>query len=394
MADQKQYEDAEGNLVTPKAAPLPVQKVYEDANGKAVVLRGTPESGYQTMGQERIDTAKGKVAPESGRVAAEALPAIGSLAGPGGTLTGTGLMMMAKKYAPETFGQPDTNGWDQAGTAGRELLQNELLPRALSGIMGTVLKIPTSKVDLANKLSNFPAVRERAVQQLGDAIRGHFDNLPSSYNPAFGDYQPVKFEPQMGDYQPAQMSRILPASPIGDVRQVPTGGVTRSLTGPIKQNADPLMSLLSQDKIDPEKALDELTGKHSQIYQDAMAPQTHTNMVEILSTMKDLGKQNATDRVINYSKGKILWSLGSGGVLAGFGHPLAGLTVGGATAAPIVLNSMLGKIMENPETARLVTVAMRTPANSAEAPLIRKALTQVLPRLAQGTADVAATPDR
>src|ERR1035437_366073 len=73
-----------------------------------------PPKGYEGYipYKDPITAATEKVAPWLGRAATEALPAIGSFAGPGGTLIGTGISQMMKRARPDLFGeqQQDFNG--------------------------------------------------------------------------------------------------------------------------------------------------------------------------------------------------------------------------------------------------------------------------------------------
>src|SRR5262245_36155720 len=67
------------------------------------------------------------VVPLAGRLGAEALPAIGSFFGPGGTLIGIGISQRLKSLKPELFGE-QPQGLDAVANAGKELVLNNLLP--------------------------------------------------------------------------------------------------------------------------------------------------------------------------------------------------------------------------------------------------------------------------
>src|ERR1035437_6740256 len=123
-----------------------------------------PPKGYVLEPyKDPITAATEKVAPWLGRAATEALPAIGSFAGAGGTLIGTGISQMMKRSRPDLFGeqQRDFNG-DSLVNAGKELLLNNVLPAGLGKLGGLALKTDMQGIGatVASKLSNFPAVRE------------------------------------------------------------------------------------------------------------------------------------------------------------------------------------------------------------------------------------------
>ena len=117
--------------------------------------------------KDPITAATEKVAPWLGRAATEALPAIGSFAGAGGTLIGTGISQMMKRARPDLFGE-QPQGSDSLVNAGKELLLNNVLPAGLGKLGGLALKTDMQGIGatVASKLSNFPAVREGIVKQL------------------------------------------------------------------------------------------------------------------------------------------------------------------------------------------------------------------------------------
>ena len=237
---------------------------------------------------------------------------------------------------------------------------------------------------------------------------GNEDIIP---NPDYSQPSPLGKLPEYSStgYIPATKGSTIPVGgeqqvpggtrtvPTGPIRNAPTGSYSVMPIGDIasKKGDDALRYLLSGKQIDASKALEELSGKNASIYADAMSPEVHTSMTEMLQTMKGLQKENTTDKIIQFSKGRLIWStFGGAGVGAIFGHPIEGAVVGGLKSSPIILNSMLGRIMENPETARLVTIAMQTPKGSPQASLISEALSKILPRIVQAGADVETTPEK
>jgi hypothetical protein len=287
---------------------------------------------------------------------------------------------------PEIFGE-QPQGIDAAANAGKELLLNNALPAGL-GKLGEL--ISGGRAGLATRLSNFPAVREGAVGRMTEQIQnmlrqepmqaGKFQMLP--------DYQPL------GDVQPISITpgKEFQAASKGKPFQMPTKPIVDA-SGPVVKGEDKLSQLISGSKIDAEKTLDELTGPNASRYADAMPPETYATVKDLLGTMQGMQKKTTLDRIINYRQGRLVWGAGMG-ALAALGHPGTALLGEGLREGPVVLNAMLGRIMENPETAKLVTAALQTPASAPQAGLIQKALQVALPRLAQAGADVAATPER
>jgi hypothetical protein len=136
------FYDIDGNLIEEsKAAPVGVAKTKTDIRNLAKTL----------------PPAKGDPGPES-------LPIIGSTFGPLGTFAGA----LAKQVIA-----PSQNGAGAAVDVGKEMALNSLLPwgvtKAATGI-ANVVKAPA--VWAASKLSNFPAVRERAVQSITNQFMG------------------------------------------------------------------------------------------------------------------------------------------------------------------------------------------------------------------------------
>lgn len=152
----------------------------------------------------------------------------------------------------------------------------------------------------------------------------------------------------------------------------------------------------SEGTIDAAKALNELGGKNSEIYKEAMNPASYESMKKMLEKMAELEKTNTTDMVLGFSGRRLMWNaMGGAGLGMGLGHPGLGAVVGAAKAeAPVLTNMVLRKIMKNPETVQIVTQALTTPMKSPQAHTLNMVLTEILPRLIQGEADLAATPGR
>ncbi len=389
MAD---YFDVNGNKISSAEAAQPGE-VYRDINGKILDFKSP------------IPTQN-----EIGRTAVEGLPFLGSLLpGPAkipGILAGTALKTAAKVWRPDLVGEPPQGVGGGTEDMIKELLTNWAVPEGVGKAvgLGTRIGMQGPKVALASSLPNFPAIREGAVRDLTGQIQ---KQMEGNYQP-LGDYQPISIKPTSVDYQPIKITPGQEAKPFrkgqpyqpqtepsvglnGPMKKVPSGEF-QVVPGEVQVAQDKLGKLITGDKIDATKTLDELNSKN---YQDAMPTDTYQNVKKLLETMKGMQGKNKVDMLLNYSGHKLLWSgagLMTGGLTgAALGHPIAGLAIGGT---PIVLNGILDKIMSNPETAKLVTLALTTPAKAPEATLINKALTIALPRLMQAGSDLAATPGR
>ena len=71
------------------------------------------------------------------------------------------------------------------------------------------------------------------------------------------------------------------------------------------------------------------------------------------------------------------------------GHIGAGALVSGAISSPLIANSMLSKLMANPETAKMVTLALKTSTLSPEGDLLEQSLRNAM----RGLSAVATTPE-
>jgi hypothetical protein len=451
-----QYHDVDGNPIVVNAKPT-----YHDFAGNPVQTQPY---------KDPITTATEKVAPWLGRAATEALPAIGSFAGPGGTLIGTGISQMMKRSRPDLFGeqQRDFNG-DSLVNAGKELLLNNVLPAGLGKLGGLALKTDMQGIGatVASKLSNFPAVREGVVKQLTQQINkrlypesqvieqgaenasgrlGEMQDTISSLKEQYPDLPPTKSleivggKPQVvetpggphpqvqaamdhlgdvfgrnrvggmllrmqkeatafdGDIARTQAYKQISSTTLSDIVHVQNAKMT---AGPQFTNDIAVNKILTGagdptgGTIDATKALGELGGKNSEIYKEAMNPASYDSLNKMLVKMKGLEDHNITDTIISFSSRRLVWNLAGGAGLGALaGHPITGILGGAAAETPVLTNLMLRKIMQNPETVKLVTLAMETPKAAPQAGFLQKALTQVLPRIIQGEADLAAMPQR
>ena len=479
MADKKLY-DANDQEIKINAKPqlydandLPIQSVGEtDPSGRAVVTRG--KDGQESTRLERTDTLKGKQAPYAGRATAEMLPLIGSVAGVGGTLAGTGAMLAAKKYDPETFGQYNPDIMDQMGETLKQLTIQHLVP----GIMGKLgelgmagYKAGVSKKNLAIKtLQDFPAIRdarlretfmpqvmnkvfpESSIVEQGGVNAANYhkelvDNILAAQK-EFPDLPPSKSleiingVPQVIEKAGGKSPEVLAAeSKLGDVYgQNKVGGMLRKinqeadnfnrgaaastavkdvtretlrdkkmvenalLTGGQNYTHDIAVNQIVahagnpvEGTIDAKKALDLIGGDKEEIYKTAMGP-GYDKFKSLLETMKGLQDKNNIDNILSFSGRRLMWNMLGGGSMLHFGlgvSPILGAAAGAAKAeAPVITNWMLGKAMRNPQAVQLLELALKTPKSSPQAPFVQKLLTEILPRVIQSEAALAATPDR
>ncbi len=371
--------------------------------------------------KDPISKASEKVAPAAGRIGVEALPFAGSFLGPGGTLVGTGISQMMKRAKPEIFGE-QPQGMDAAANAGKELILNNLLPSVLGKLGGLALKTDMQGIGptIASKLSNFPAVREGAVKQITQQLNkrvfpesGIIEQGGENAKAIFGD-SPHLFSQNKIGQRLANMQDEFTNLATDPVRTQEYNEIknmmfkdkihvqnAKLVAGPEFTNDLAVNKLLTgggnpaEGTIDAARVLKELGGKNKEIYQEAMNPASYDSMKGLLETMAGLEKKNITDTVLSFSNRRLLWNVAGGAGLGTlFGHPLEGAAAGIAAEAPVITNMMLTKIMKNPETAKLVTLALTTPAKAPQAGILNKALTEILPRLIQGEADIAAAPSR
>lgn len=133
----------------------------------------------------------------------------------------------------------------------------------------------------------------------------------------------------------------------------------------------------SNGNIDPDNIIKELDGKNSDIYSEALRPQTKKNVIDLMTTIKQAQEQQknnpAWTGTVNYVKHRLVFdaTMLTGGALAGglTGHEAGGLGVAGG----IVLGDMaINKLMSNPVTAKAVVAAIKTPSSASVSPMLGK----------------------
>src|SRR5882757_4356788 len=161
MADP-QYHDAEGNPITVSAQPQ-----FHDSEGKSIQAAQfqNPLPSDNIIGRHLVETL-----PFAGAVAGGTL---GPLGGAAGTGLGTVVKQALQKLRPDLLGEAPQGVGESAGDLGKELLLNNILPGTLGKVGGLLTQVGMQGpgATAALKLSNFPAVREDAVQRMAGQIQ-------------------------------------------------------------------------------------------------------------------------------------------------------------------------------------------------------------------------------
>lgn len=414
----------------------PLPKGYEDygvANPSPLKLSPSLPAlplGYesyvpQTTSAEDVTKT---VAPYAGRLAANSLPVVGSYFGPEGTVAGTAVANgLLKTPLPELFGQAP-QGLGIPVEFGKDLALNNLIPDWIGKALG--LTVP--KIANLPGLRSLPGVREGAAKQMSREILGQYQQPESQIlewaakdaehlgNIGTGEFQPIKITPGESyqplrkgkSYQPPTQSTVVPSGEIKvnvgehEIGQelrllakdleagVPlyesphsAGVAAKALQSPSSVASWKLAAgekgieglainrLISKgynaekEVLDAGKILEELGGKSAEIYSEAISKPV---MREFRNVIGEIEAQQAghgvADALVRWSKGHLLWNLAAL-------TPYKSLSVIGMGAGGVQFsNAMLGRALRNPETAKLVVAAMRTPASAPQASLLQQAL--------------------
>lgn len=122
-------------------------------------------------------------------------------------------------------------------------------------------------------------------------------------------------------------------------------------------------------KFDPDSITNELNGANSDIYNEAITPQTRKVLDSTLTDLK--ANSGSNDRLLQVAKGKLILSAASLGAGIYTGHVGAGTAIAGGILLP---NYVFSKLMSDPNTAQLVNKAVKTGLSAPESNLIQKAL--------------------
>ncbi len=142
-------------------------------------------------------------------------------------------------------------------------------------------------------------------------------------------------------------------------------------------------------KVNPDKVLEELSGSNSDLYKEAINPETHKNIISLMNEAKAISEKPAgwIEKALTYRSGRFLLPIAGIGLIPG-GHVVAGsVALAGGTMA--LTESAIAKLMQNPESAKLVLQAIKTPLNLPESGLLTKAITM----LARGSAVIVKDSD-
>jgi len=127
-------------------------------------------------------------------------------------------------------------------------------------------------------------------------------------------------------------------------------------------------------RVNPGKVLEELNGANSELYKEAVNPETHSNIVKLMTEAKSIADKpkSVIERSLSYGSGRFLLPIAAS-QLPLYGHEIAGASA--ALMGGIALGeATISKLMQNPETAKLVLQAIKTPLASPESGFIQKAL--------------------
>jgi hypothetical protein len=432
--------DVNGNPILVKPSePHPPSLVEEfDVRGNPIRL------GSKPPGEFPLPEVTKKAAPYVGRAVAETGPMIGGmLGGPLGAAGGYGISQILKKASPDYFGKPQEDIAGLIGGAGTEALLQGFLPRGVEAALSAA-RHPIVNALSSAPLKNFPSVKGGAAREMTDQIMKQFGGSESGILLKGGEKAAANFDEMLGyvneardklrkakkfgtfseeDSQAAldEATQLMRETFGGNVvgkqlvrlRKEFEAGADVAATQSYKQVANTALSDIthvrnfkiatgspreieqlalnklvtngfkdSEGRINANQIINELSDKNAEIYKEAISPDKLGTLKSLLNEIQTQEKRGVTDRVVNWSEGHLTWSLA--------GLKFLGLT-GGVPIALAATNKGLAKLMENPQTAKLVVVAMRTSTNAPEAPFVSKLLASVV-RPGGAAAQVARIP--
>lgn len=398
-------------------------------SGSMPNLRGTPVGGIEGA------------APIAGRFAAEQLPAAGAAIGSaiepgGGTVIGAGLGSVAKRMLrssfPKTFGEQAEDLPSAGGEVAKDMALQGATEGALNlantGAKGIAVKLAASRYGRM-----FPAVQDAVKASVGKEIGAmagsDSDAMAEAANNAYQkNYGKFTVEPKdsVGEGLKTLSSEVprtiepggqrtlfsTPASDefktqnVKDLTKKTLSDVSHVQNFKVATGEPYTVERLALNKaigkgssadgtIDPDKILEEMHGDNSDIYKEAITPETRGTLGQLLTQMKDAKANPSVDKLLNMSpQGKLFFSSAgayAGSRLGGEAGAIAGeLATGGVLGGAMLSNAMFKKLLSNPETAKLMIQAMKTKAGTQEADLIQKALTAAT----RGAVAGAQTPDK
>lgn len=393
--------------------------------------------------QTSLDDASGQfisnpepAAPYIGRFAANSAPAVGAtVGGVPGTMFGTGIAQLLKASFPKLFGQP-TDNVPLEGV--KDIALNNLIPGAIGKGVGVLEKgiVPAVASGMAK---NFPGVRQGAAQEMTSQIMQKFaqpesqileqgaadagqtynklrtniaQNQIAAGNPTNANTHPavqqamddmtntfgknkvgqkllkLQKDLQAGvDVAGSQEYKDIANTALKDLVHVRNWKLVAGADGVQNLALNKVMSAGGQaGTFDASKMLAELSGPSKEIYEEAIDPTVMSNFKDLINEIhSQQAGHTVSDAVIKSSKNKLIWATSlAGGMHSFLGVP--GMAAGGVT----LTNQFLAHAMENPQTAKLVVEAMRTPALSPKGQLI----SNMLGNLWRAGADVGTVPEK
>ena len=408
MAD---YTDANGNpikITTPQ---------YTDVNGNPIKLTSPtlsfqgPPPGANTgiPGEHPYDISYAPL------IVPNLLSAIGGMTGgpvgaTAGSMFGEGLKNLAPSVFSATGTAPDVG--TSLGQIGTDYAIQGLVPSAVEGMMnlGKDFKGTLSRL-IANKfVSRFPSVRDALETQMGQNVVNRLlypetgilesaaSNAANSHQGLLDAYEQAdKGSPEelaarkiyanaFGSNSIGQKLLNLSSLNPGEVQTQGYKNITQQALRDVSQvrnfklaTGEPFtIEQLAQKKLieigyspatktfDPDKILNELDGGNNEIYTEAIRPQAMTSFRNLLEQAQKEETTSTTNRILNYSKNRLIFATAAGYI---GGHE--GLIGAGGL---ILTDAALGKIARSPEIAQLALKAMKTGAGAPEAGLVQRSL--------------------
>ena len=284
--------------------------------------------------------------------------------GLGGEVLGAGagslLGQNLQSSFPRLFGSAPEGG-DSAIQTGEDILGNAVLPSAGKGIVNAIKSRGVSLLSSPFLRGTSPV--QRALGQEAEAggkatLDTMLDKSSLSGVRGLSDEYTKKALTDIPSIQKYKATNGAPAAEAIALNDV------------VKKGYSP-----TSNTIEPDKILKAFDGDKSEVYGEAISPQTKQNVVDTMNTIKDAQAQQAKgtpwNGTINYVKHRLIFdsAMMMGGAAAGgiSGHEALGLGIGtGIVLSDVALN----KLMSNPVTAKAVALAIKTPSTAPQSKLL------------------------
>jgi hypothetical protein len=333
-------------MSTPSLPPG-YQEIQQNANSAGLPpgYQEVPARGSSTLqGPPNLNDV-GQVAPYAGRALAASLPAVGGVVGsaltggldPIGAAAGGGLGSAISEELrnefPKIFGELDRNpanfGTQIATDAAGQGLMEGLGKLASKATIPGILSAPIVR--------NIYAVKQGVAQASQKEAQSGLDELMNPQISAKTDNAQMRLK---GTSTPT-----MPLSEAKATSDLISKGYNKT-----------------SNRFQPEKILEELDKT------EGISDETKSTIKSILNEVKD---EPVKDSVLNYSKGRFAIGLPAAALGIATGH--SAITTG-AAGAIYLGDKVITKLMSNPDTAKLVLQAIKTPGSAPEAPLVGKIL--------------------